>query len=66
MNVIYDMPRSQQVFVSDTYVNALTNIRPSLIERLAIISVVFAIALPATKCKSFGEIKSTNIVNQLA
>ena len=32
MNVIYDMPRSQQVFVSDTYVNALTNIRPSLIE----------------------------------
>ena len=32
MNVIYDMPRSQQIFVSDTYVNALTNIRPSLIE----------------------------------
>jgi len=32
IEVIYDMPRSLQAFVSDTYVNARTNIIPSLIE----------------------------------
>lgn len=32
MNIIYDMPRSYQVFVSDTYINALTNVVPALIE----------------------------------
>jgi hypothetical protein len=31
-NIIYDMPRSQQVFVSDTYTNALKNVVPTLLE----------------------------------
>lgn len=31
-HIIYDMPRSQQVFTSDTYTNALTNIVPTLLE----------------------------------
>ena len=30
--IIYDMPRSYQLFVSDTYQNALTNVLPALIE----------------------------------
>lgn len=30
--IIYDMPRSYQMFVSDTYMNALTNVLPALIE----------------------------------
>ncbi|MBC7748054.1 MAG: hypothetical protein H7Z76_05660 [Methylotenera sp.] len=32
MNVMYDMPHSQQVIVSDTYVNAAKNIVPTLFE----------------------------------
>lgn len=32
MNIIYDMPGSYQMFVSDTYTNALTNVLPALIE----------------------------------
>lgn len=32
MNIMYDMPHSQQVFVSDTYVNCLQNIMPTLFE----------------------------------
>jgi hypothetical protein len=32
MNIIYDMPRSYQVLVSDTYVNALKNVVPTLLE----------------------------------
>lgn len=32
MNVMYDMPHSQQVLVSDTYVNAAKNIVPTLFE----------------------------------
>lgn len=32
MNIIRDMPRSQQVFVSDTYANALKNVLPTLLE----------------------------------
>lgn len=32
MDIIYDMPASYQVFVSDTYVNALKNVVPTLIE----------------------------------
>lgn len=32
MHVMYDMPHSQQVFVSDTYVNCLRNIMPTLFE----------------------------------
>ncbi len=32
MDVMYDMPGSQQVLVSDTYVNARKNILPTLIE----------------------------------
>ncbi len=32
LNVMYDMPHSQQVIVSDTYVNALKNIVPTLFE----------------------------------
>jgi hypothetical protein len=32
MNIMYDMPHSQQVFVSDTYVNCLRNIMPTLFE----------------------------------
>ncbi len=32
MDVMYDMPHSQQVFVSDTYVNCLRNIMPTLFE----------------------------------
>ncbi|SFU49008.1 hypothetical protein SAMN05216480_10535 [Pustulibacterium marinum] len=32
MNVIYDMPRSMQVSVSDTYVNAMKNVVPALLE----------------------------------
>jgi hypothetical protein len=32
MAIIKDMPRSQQVFVSDTYVNALKNVVPTLLE----------------------------------
>lgn len=31
-NIIYDMPRSQQVFVSDTYTNAMKNVVPTLLE----------------------------------
>lgn len=31
-NIIYDMPRSQQIFVSDTYTNALKNVVPTLLE----------------------------------
>lgn len=31
-NIIYDMPRSQQVMVSDTYTNALKNVVPTLLE----------------------------------
>ena len=30
--IILDMPRSYQMFVSDTYINALTNVLPALIE----------------------------------
>jgi len=32
MDIIYDMPRSYQVFAADTYVNAHKNIVPSLLE----------------------------------
>jgi hypothetical protein len=32
MDIIYDMPGSYQVFVSDTYVNALKNVVPTLLE----------------------------------
>lgn len=32
MAIAEDMPRSYQLFVSDTYVNALTNVQPALIE----------------------------------
>jgi len=32
MDIIYDMPRSYQVFVADTYVNALKNVVPTLLE----------------------------------
>src|SRR5690606_18733010 len=32
MDIMYDMPHSQQVFVSDTYVNCLRNIMPTLFE----------------------------------
>ena len=32
MHIIHDMPRSYQMFVSDTYMNAMTNVVPSLIE----------------------------------
>lgn len=32
MAIIYDMPRSYQMFVSDTYMNALTNVLPALVE----------------------------------
>lgn len=32
MDIMYDMPGSQQVFVSDTYVNCLKNIVPTLLE----------------------------------
>jgi len=32
MDIIYDMPTSYQVFVSDTYVNALKNVVPTLLE----------------------------------
>ena len=31
-HIVHDMPRSQQVFTSDTYTNALTNIVPTLLE----------------------------------
>lgn len=31
-NIVYDMPGSYQMFVSDTYMNALTNVLPALIE----------------------------------
>ena len=31
-HIIWDMPRSYQMFVSDTYINALTNVVPALIE----------------------------------
>jgi len=31
-NIIYDMPKSYQVIVSDTYINCLKNIVPSLLE----------------------------------
>ena len=30
--IIHDMPGSYQMFVSDTYMNALTNVLPALIE----------------------------------
>lgn len=32
MDIIYDMPGSYQVFVADTYVNALKNVVPTLLE----------------------------------
>lgn len=32
LNIQYDMPHSQQVFVADTYTNALRNIVPTLLE----------------------------------
>lgn len=32
MHIIHDMPRSYQMFVSDTYMNAMTNVVPALIE----------------------------------
>ena len=32
MNIIHDMPRSYQMFLSDTYANALSNVLPALIE----------------------------------
>lgn len=32
MSIIKDMPRSYQMFVSDTYMNAMTNVVPALIE----------------------------------
>lgn len=32
MDIIYDMPRSYQMFLSDTYANALSNVLPALIE----------------------------------
>src|SRR5690606_20949797 len=32
MDIMYDMPHSQQVFVADTYTNALRNIVPTLLE----------------------------------
>ncbi|MES2487127.1 MAG: hypothetical protein V4581_14415 [Bacteroidota bacterium] len=31
-NIMYDMPHSQQIFVSDTHVNAMLNIMPTLFE----------------------------------
>jgi hypothetical protein len=31
-HIMWDMPRSYQMFVSDTYINALTNVVPALIE----------------------------------
>jgi hypothetical protein len=32
MNIVHDMPGSYQMFVSDTFVNALTNVVPALVE----------------------------------
>jgi hypothetical protein len=34
LNILYDMPHSQQVLVSDTYVNSLKNIIPTVFEGL--------------------------------